>query len=138
MSYKQGNAYKLYETEMKNAVNLAKQGESSSKVMDYFVNNVSYHIAMTILESKGLMELFNKTEKKAVDGLMAKYEKYNPSEPIEPFKEDEEEYMDDVEAEPPGYKLTYEDDEVQVFEEPVKPKPKPTKLEYKSKLGSVF
>lgn len=138
MSYKQGNSYKLYESEMKNAVNLAKQGESQSKVMDYFVNNVSYHIAMTILESKGLMELFNKTEKKAADGLMAKYQKYNPSEPIEPFKEDEEEYTDDVEAEPPGYKLTYEDDEVQVFEEPVKLKPKPTKLEYKRKLMSVF
>lgn len=47
------------------------------------------------------------------------------AETISPIKENEEEYTDDVEAEPSGYKI-YEDDEVEVFEE-IKPK-KPIKV----------
>jgi len=118
MSYKQGEAYKLYEVEMTNAKNLAKKGASESTVADYFVNKVSYYIAMIVLEQKGLTDVFNKADKKAFEGLMAKYKKYNPSEPAPgPFKEEYEEYVDDVEAEPPGYKLSYQDDEVNVYEE---------------------
>lgn len=117
----EGRFYKRYEKSMTEAINFTKTASSQEEVEDFFDKECANDIAFVILKSKGLIPLYQNTAQNALAKLVKLYDKYNPKE--SPFKEDEEEYTDDVEAELPGYKLTYEDDKVQMFEETVKPKP---------------
>jgi hypothetical protein len=119
-SYKEGKFYKEYLRKMKEAIYLAKQGASKQEVKDFFDTNIQDDIGFIILESKGLIPLYQTTAQTALDKLLKRVK------PIEPFKEEEEEYQDDVEDEPPGYKLVETHDDYDVYED-IAPK-KPIKL----------
>jgi hypothetical protein len=117
-SYKEGAENMEFKKLMSNAKSMAKRGLPLEQVLDYFLEYVSYQIAMVILDSKNLIPVFKEKEKNMIDILVAYHKKHNPEkeeakEEAKPsgYNYEIEEDQDDVEAEPRGYRLVDSNEE---------------------------
>jgi hypothetical protein len=129
-SYREGAENMEFKKLMSNAKSMAKRGLPLQEVLDYFLNNVSYQIAMVLLDSKNLIPVFKEKEKNMIDILVAYHKKHNPAkeeakEEAKPsgYNYEIEEDQDDVEAEPRGYRLVDSNEEYETYEETAPKKP---------------